>query len=1104
MKSFAKKCFFAVSAFFVLFIVGCNNFIEDKSDFHSAEYGSVSVSLLKEEPSRSVFVDEIKSALVTVCGYDASGEKFERSSGVVRVSGGKGSNIEVNTIPVTKNAVITVQAYGDSSANNKINGIRLCAVKDIVSGSNSINVTWGTTKAGNIYSELLNSGVNTNILSAEQVSSISMLLSDLSDYNVSLIDYKKIAENFGSFSSVENYVLQCATVSVSTKDISGYTLQIGDPNSKSQSVSSASGTVTFSDVAPGTWTLYALDKSGYVKASKSVTVESGKNYSGSVTKSSSSNVTGKIIVHVPTSTKYDHVHYWGGDVGSTKWPGNSTSDSDGDGFYDVTLSGTKTKIIFNNGKGGSAGKGQTSDLYITEGEWNYIGGESGKEDTDGTKISSNFEKVESSGNETVTIKFDSEEDHDNSSCTIHVYNSKWAGTHYLYAFTGASAITNKWPGNAMIAESTSGSYKISVDFDLSTASLIFNNNSSQYPLKDSGTTVKFPSGVKEAWFNLSDYSWTTENPYAPTKPKVILPNGTLYLGGKFTITVLSDTDLTSATATISGSTTGITKTLTTGANTFNVNDFASAAGSITISVNATNSVGTTTAEKTLSVIERPANTIVSDPNELRIYQVMVASFQDGDPSIGYTQMWGPDGHTKGGDLQGIINAVPYIKELGCNALWMTPIFPSDTSDVKLNATGYFACDYFSIDPNFGTMNKFDELVELCHENGISVILDGVFGHNAASKEGSIGSVPNVKGVKNPGAKPSGNNPVDYANNSNSLKYYSDVARYWITEHNIDGWRLDQCYQVAFGENALGTTADNCNTGGHNYWYDIRKVVEEAAASNGTKGVDWGTLGYMVGEHWRGDASVIQNGTVKAGNSKGYGLNSCFDFPAYYEVVRGFAQEWDGKTSGNITTGLSYLYKTYSQKGYSCKEDDGTYETYYPNFMLTNHDLFRIGDLINKKHNDGFESDNYAKRNMVLLAAQAAYSGPITIYYGDEIGDHNATTSNGWGNDNVARSSGKISGFSAREQKVHDWTQKCLAVRAEHKALWSGTNEQIVGENDFYVAKKTGDGETIYIAFNYNASSAKTFTASGTDLLTGNKYSGTVTVPALSAVYVLED
>ena len=533
---------------------------------------------------------------------------------------------------------------------------------------------------------------------------------------------------------------------------------------------------------------------------------------------------------------------------------------------------------------------------------------------------------------------------------------------------------------------------------------------------------------------------------------------------------------------------------------FTVSDFLTAPGTIIVSGSVSNSAGTTPVSSTVTIEEKPVTTLVSDPNELRIYQVMVASFQDGDPSIGYTQMWGPENQLKGGDLQGIINAVPYIKELGCNAIWMTPIFNSN-GDSKLDATGYFAYDYFNIDPKFGTMEKFDELVEVCHDEGIAVILDGVFGHN----KGTVAPSPNRTGIKNPGITPDTTNPVNYATNPNSIKYYSDVASYWITEHKIDGWRFDQCYQVSFGENATGTTADNCNTGGHNYWYDIRKVVEEAAASNGTKGVDWGTLGYMVGEHWRGDASLIQKGTVAPGNSKGYGLNSCFDFPAYYQVVQAFAQEYDPpKSTENITTGLSYLYKTYDEKGYSCKEDDGTYETYYPNFMLTNHDLFRIGDLINQKYSDGFDSDDYAKRNMVLLAAQAAYSGPITIYYGDEIADHNATTTSGWGADNVARSTGKISGFSAREQKVHDWTQKCLYARANHEALWNGSNEQIIGEKDFYVAKKVGGGETIYIAFNYNSSSSKSFVISGSgeDLLSGGTFTDSVTVPALSAMYIL--
>lgn len=562
------------------------------------------------------------------------------------------------------------------------------------------------------------------------------------------------------------------------------------------------------------------------------------------------------------------------------------------------------------------------------------------------------------------------------------------------------------------------------------------------------------------------------------------------VGGKINISVTSNCDLTSAIVTIGG----VTKELSIGDNIFEVSDFTSVARNLSVSGSIKNEAGTVNISGTIQITEKPL--LVSDWNELRIYQVMVASFQDGDPSRGYTQMWGPDNQLKGGDLQGVINAIPYIKDLGCNAIWMTPIFNSN-GDSKLDATGYFAYDYFNIDPKFGTMETFDKLVEECHNNGIAVILDGVFGHN----KGSVAASPNRSGIKNPGISPSTSNPVNYSNNENSLKYYSDVARYWITEHKIDGWRFDQCYQLGFGENAKGTAGDNCDGCDRNHWYDIRKVIEEAAASNGTAGQDWGTLGYIVGEHWRGDASTIQKGSVNGGSAPGYGLNGCFDFPAYYQLIQGFAAEYNGKSTGNIGAALAYTYKTYSEKGYVCKDDDGKYDTYYPNLMLTNHDLFRVGDLINRKFSDGFESDTYAKRNMILLAAQAAYTGPITIYYGDEIGDHSATTTSGWGDDNVARSSGKITGFNTREQKIHDFEKKVLTVRAEHKALWGGSNTEITNTADFYVSKKQADGETIFIAFNYSSSS-KTFSASGTDLLTGTEYSGTVSVPALSAVFVL--
>ena len=660
--------------------------------------------------------------------------------------------------------------------------------------------------------------------------------------------------------------------------------------------------------------------------------------------------------------------------------------------------------------------------------------------------------------------------------------------HYWNCSDKVNYPPTSWPGVALNSEESETDYVFNFKGVESVNVLITNSTGGKLCSSDIVLTEKGIYRVTQSGAEIQK----------EPEPPLVTVSSKAYLGNTFAVSVQSDIELTENTISINGT----PKTVKIGRNVFMVSDFLTSPGTISVSGSVSNNAGTTPVSSSILIEEKPVTKLVSDPNELRIYQVMVASFQDGDPSIGYTQMWGPDNQLKGGDLQGIINAVPYIKELGCNAIWMTPIFESGTGDEKLNATGYFAMDYFNIDDQFGTMEKFDELVETCHNEGLAVILDGVFGHN----KGTVTPSPNRAGIKNPGITPDTNNPVNYATNPDSIKYYSDVASYWITEHKIDGWRFDQCYQVSFGENAKGTTADNCNTGGRNYWYDIRKVVEKASSSNGTKGVDWGTLGYMVGEHWRGDASLIQKGTVASGNAPGYGLNSCFDFPAYYQMVQSFAQEYNSpkKSTENITIGLSYLYQTYDEKGYSCKEDDGTYETYYPNFMLTNHDLLRIGDLIHQKYSEGFDSDNYAKRNMVLLAAQAAYSGPITIYYGDEIADHNATTTSGWSTDNVARSTGKITGFSEREQKVHDWTQKCLTVRASHEALWNGTNEQIVGEKDFYVAKKIGGGETIYIAFNYNSSSSKTFEiqGSGEDLLSGGTFTDSVTVPALSAMYVL--
>ena len=177
---------------------------------------------------------------------------------------------------------------------------------------------------------------------------------------------------------------------------------------------------------------------------------------------------------------------------------------------------------------------------------------------------------------------------------------------------------------------------------------------------------------------------------------------------------------------------------------------------------------------------------------LRMYQVMVESFVDADSAAGHGTGYGTSHHN--GDLAGVTASLDYIKSLGINTIWLTPIFESIARDGqdhwadRLDATGYFSSDYFKIDPKFGTLEQAKELVEQAHAKGMYVIFDGVFGHHkgnvVASPEGRLPTTGKAQG----GAGFHAKFPED-------TEFYKEVAAYWINELKIDGWRLDQAYQL---------------------------------------------------------------------------------------------------------------------------------------------------------------------------------------------------------------------------------------------------------------------------------------------------------------------
>ncbi|NOH79146.1 glycosidase [Vibrio sp. RE86] len=434
--------------------------------------------------------------------------------------------------------------------------------------------------------------------------------------------------------------------------------------------------------------------------------------------------------------------------------------------------------------------------------------------------------------------------------------------------------------------------------------------------------------------------------------------------------------------------------------------------------------------------------LTQQTDDLRIYQVMVESFVNGDKSIGHGTGYGKSHHM--GDIRGIINSLDYIQSLGMNAIWLTPIFhsvPAPNQDHwadRLDATGYFATNYFGIDPRFGTMEDAKELVEQAHARGLYVFFDGVFGHHKES-----GAMPSPNGNL-----PSGpHNPVDYPQ---SIEFYKEVAEYWITELKIDGWRLDQAYQVP-----------------PEAWVEIREGVGRASKSvtyTNQDGDSVNPLGYMVAEVWAGENRIIE---TAYGSNEQPTLCSAFDFPVRYRLVETLAVNEagvGGKSGAWLNEGMSLheLYPNHAK----------------PNLMIGNHDLVRFGDLLQRGNLAQPEQDEYWLRHKAVFSFQAAYTGPITFYYGDEIGDQLDNYADkveqncavqGLCDDHVARTSGKVEGLTAelndRQRDLKQYVTNLMTLRESHSALYAGERISLVADDTFYVDHKQSPDEAIIFAMN---------------------------------------
>jgi alpha-amylase len=184
-----------------------------------------------------------------------------------------------------------------------------------------------------------------------------------------------------------------------------------------------------------------------------------------------------------------------------------------------------------------------------------------------------------------------------------------------------------------------------------------------------------------------------------------------------------------------------------------------------------------------------------------IYFVMTDRFKNGDPKNDGDAIAGKADWWQGGDLQGVIDELPYIKGLGMTAIWITPI----TEQTRGGYHGYWTKDFHRVDPHLGDMNKLKELVTKAHEMSLRVLLDVVINHvgydhpwlvdsahagwfhdrctmvfsDQASVENCwLAGLPDLN-TENPAVR----------------AYLTDWALWLTRETNVDGFRLDTARHV---------------------------------------------------------------------------------------------------------------------------------------------------------------------------------------------------------------------------------------------------------------------------------------------------------------------
>lgn len=446
-----------------------------------------------------------------------------------------------------------------------------------------------------------------------------------------------------------------------------------------------------------------------------------------------------------------------------------------------------------------------------------------------------------------------------------------------------------------------------------------------------------------------------------------------------------------------------------------------------------------------------------------VYLIMPDRFANGNPdndstddTVEKVQRSNP-GRRHGGDLQGMIDHLDYIADLGATAIWSTPLLLDNENGASYH--GYSCSDYYMIDPRYGTNELYCKYVEECHKRGLKVIMDIVPNHSSTT-HWWYDDQPFEDWTHQWDSYTQSNwtfsTNMDYnassadlyqmesgwfdrtmadmnLDNPYLLRYFQQWAIWWIEYSGLDGFRVDT------------------------YPYNEKMPMSEWCKAVMTEYPNFN----IVGEVWT--SSIPQLAYWQGGNYNKDGFNSnlksIMDFPLH-DAMRMAMTE-----SGNASwgQGMTRIYDVVSH-------DFVYHDMQNMMIMAANHDTDRIADVC--------EGD--VRRMKIVHTLLCTMRGMPQILYGDELMFRSTDRSKGhptlrvdfpggWEGDAVNLFDAEQREGDAKE--LFDYTRHLMNWRKTKEVIHTGKTLHFIDRDNTYAFFRYDDKDVVFVYVN-NSNSDK--------------------------------